>query len=726
MTRRSRSSSDFLHWDSGELDDASDLPDVFSRVAAEVGPQDSDGDGLPDTLEKEGIPIGYAHGGYQTIETDPYDAGTDGDGIPDGEEVGPLISENITVSTVTDGGHPNYGSTQEIHVEYRKLNSDPTKVDSDGDGLTDPEEYNGWETAIASSIDQADSYDEERQDNPLTADDVLDHEAVTSDPLLEDTDEDDVDDLAEQINRLNPRDRDSDGDKLSDHTELRLRDQSDEYAPAIYENTPPSVTVRSISAVNGRTEYDVALQARDASGLGAIDLMKGGEVEKRVWGRGETEISREISFYVNRSFVEVIQVGAGYFFTSSVAEVNAYDQLWNNQSQKFHGTDGFGQIAKAAADAPLPYGVGRQEAIQLMGFGSGVKTSGKQTVTDFYSLATNLEGSAKQMAAVAGYIANNASVLAKLPGMMANQVASNQQRINPFVEGSEESTFAESWYLGYATGMIGSAAIGDKGTSAVVGRLSSSSTRIGKAMRALEAAKTSLKAGVSTKTMALAGRINGRLPNADLDTGQIANRLSEVSQPVRLQTTAQLREMDSDTLRWINDNGIVYKSASKATRVVRTTGETGREALESLGRDGRAALLELSEATATVRTSLRAWDRGDLSTNELTAALRRTDAMDAAERRAYDDVLEATGDDAVEVMAKSDGPARRAMTDGGETIDFQTAVARAADSDAIDSFEQLDRAVRRLDELDGGYEDSFRRLAVDETAGESWYRGWIF
>ncbi|MDS0255804.1 hypothetical protein [Haloarcula argentinensis] len=47
---------------------------------------------------------------------------------------------------------------------------------------------------------------------------------------------------------------------------------------------------------------------------------------------------------------------------------------------------------------------------------------------------------------------------------------------------------------------------------------------------------------------------------------------------------------------------------SKTTRAIRTTGETGREALESLGINvnGRAALLQLSEATTTVRTSPRA------------------------------------------------------------------------------------------------------------------------
>jgi len=646
--------------------------------------RDSDGDGLTDRNESQ---TWWANTGpVQWFTTDPHDPDTDGDGIPDGEEV--------SFERKTYSGH-NTSFTYIAPV----VQSDPTKVDTDGDGLTDPEEKEGWDALLATSKEQATEYENATAEDPETAEEVLDHRDVSSNPLIADTDGDEINDLTEQINRLDPRDRDSDGDKLSDRTELRLRDQSDEYAPAIYENTPPSVTVRSISAVNGRTEYDVALQASDASGLGAIDLMKGGEVEKRVWGRGEAEVSREVSFYVDRSLVEVIQVGAGYFFTSSTVEVNAYDQLWNNQSQKFHGTDGFGQIAKAAADAPLPYDVGKEEAIQLMGFGSGVKTSGKQAVTDFYSLATNPRGSAEQMAAVAGYVANNASVLTKLPGMMAEQVASNQQRINPFVEGSEESTFAESWYLGYATGMIGSAAIGDKGTSAVVGRLSSSSTRIGKAMRALKAAKTSLKAGVSTRTMALAGRINSRLPDVDIDTGQIANRLAEVSAPVRQRTVGKLNELSDGT--WRRINGLDVSSVeSRTVRLVRATGETGKEALEQLSDPGRRALLRLDDVE-TERAILRTWARGDISTDHLTTALRRVDDMSHSERRIYKMVARATGDDAVEIAAKSDGAALKALTNSDVDSGFRKTITRAADSDALDSFDQLDRVVRKVDEMDG-------------------------
>ncbi|MEF8880935.1 MAG: hypothetical protein V5A34_00230 [Halapricum sp.] len=46
-----------------------------------------------------------------------------------------------------------------------------------------------------------------------------------------------------------------------------------------------------------------------------------------------------------------------------------------------------------------------------------------------------------------------------------------------------------------------------------------------------------------------------------------------------------------------------------------------------------------------------------------------------------------------------DSRTARLVADGG--TDFQRAVYRAADSDAIDSYQQLHRGVTRIDELDG-------------------------
>ena len=52
-------------------------------------------------------------------------------------------------------------------------------------------------------------------------------------------------------------------------------------------------------------------------------------------------------------------------------------------------------------------------------------------------------------------------------------------------------------------------------------------------------------------------------------------------------------------------------------------------------------------------------------------------------------------------MAKSDGPARRVAADGGVDNGFRIGIARAADSKAVDSFDQIDDAVRKIEDLDG-------------------------
>ena len=68
----------------------------------------------------------------KTVKTDPNDPDTDGDGIPDGEEVN--ISSRVTQTRLS-------GETVSLGYEW---NSDPTVVDTDGDGLSDDTETNGW------------------------------------------------------------------------------------------------------------------------------------------------------------------------------------------------------------------------------------------------------------------------------------------------------------------------------------------------------------------------------------------------------------------------------------------------------------------------------------------------------------------------------------------------------------------------------------------------------
>ncbi len=93
------------------------VDDIETSITVE-DPVDSDGDQLPDSLERQGIPLGTG----ETLTTDPNDPDTDGDGLEDGAE--------IRVNRFLSRGSQAYYVSQ----------SDPTVVDTDGDRLTDFDE----------------------------------------------------------------------------------------------------------------------------------------------------------------------------------------------------------------------------------------------------------------------------------------------------------------------------------------------------------------------------------------------------------------------------------------------------------------------------------------------------------------------------------------------------------------------------------------------------------
>ncbi len=137
--------------------------------------RDHDGDGL----------IALAHGG-----NDPNDQewDSDGDGLADAFEL-KLRAEGFAVDPTDDDSD---NDCQLINVdacltdgEEQRLGSDPSRIDSDGDGLTDKEEVFGWMFTY---------------DANLTT-------TITSDPLLADTDGDGMDDKSERdLHRSNVSD----------------------------------------------------------------------------------------------------------------------------------------------------------------------------------------------------------------------------------------------------------------------------------------------------------------------------------------------------------------------------------------------------------------------------------------------------------------------------------------------------------------------------------------
>lgn len=117
---------------------ASDLPDVFRRLGDGEGGAgtDTDGDGLPDQMELDGIRLGTG----RLITTDPNNADTDGDGLTDAEELervptspwgGPYRN---AASDPRSADRDNDGLSD---VDERSLGTNPWRADSDGDGLSD-------------------------------------------------------------------------------------------------------------------------------------------------------------------------------------------------------------------------------------------------------------------------------------------------------------------------------------------------------------------------------------------------------------------------------------------------------------------------------------------------------------------------------------------------------------------------------------------------------------
>lgn len=166
---------------------------------------DSDGDGLPDRLEQ----AGWRTLGGPIHVTDAHQADTDGDGLTDGEEAGDVVSG--------DGENVVYAGT-----------SDPTKIDSDDDGLDDKTEILGWSTeggAVYRTFPTRQDTDGDGLTDSQEAGEIVPNagdnpvHASISDPTKSDSDGDGLDDATEADLGLDAYDTDSDDDGIDDYRE---------------------------------------------------------------------------------------------------------------------------------------------------------------------------------------------------------------------------------------------------------------------------------------------------------------------------------------------------------------------------------------------------------------------------------------------------------------------------------------------------------------------------
>lgn len=176
--------------------------------SGEIG-VDSDHDGLDDATEKE-------------LLTDPKQADTDGDGLPDGYEYLILGTSPIHKDTDNNGiSDANEDLDQDGLSNSQEfiLGTNPTIADTDKDSLTDSEEVNIYNT----------------------------------NPLLSDTDGDTLSDGDEIVLGTNPLQRDSDNNGISDADEkIQQTVKSDNFQAALLVNNDatPSLQVTSEGNVN--------------------------------------------------------------------------------------------------------------------------------------------------------------------------------------------------------------------------------------------------------------------------------------------------------------------------------------------------------------------------------------------------------------------------------------------------------------------------------------------
>jgi len=231
------------------------------------GELDSDYDGIEDVYEI------YVYG------TDPYNADTDGDALPDGYEIyytgtDPLENDSDG-DGISDGDEDSDGDGLTNAEEYA-LETDPIKADSDRDGLNDGEEVTIYST----------------------------------DPLNEDTDGDGITDGDEVTLGLDPNSAATDGTPDAERTfEQKIEADSTVFYLVNTESKPFSVSVEIEAA--GVAENNITAQYSSRSYVINNDAILGTAPEFS-YTEGLTVSSMKINFDLKESAVTETEANGEY------------------------------------------------------------------------------------------------------------------------------------------------------------------------------------------------------------------------------------------------------------------------------------------------------------------------------------------------------------------------------------------------------------------------------
>ena len=381
---------------------------------------DSDGDGLPDELE--------IHGWKDTQGsvhiTDPYDSDSDGDGLSDCQEAGAWAIVN--------------------GLKYFRIVSDPNNADSDGDGLSDYEEVNGTTIYVANTHDSAQNFmNAIQQGNDATQ--YLTALTVTSNPLNNQSDTDEINDGDEIAMGTSPSNSDTDEDGIPDNKEAIYGED-----PTIFDVTPPSVSLGDWNVYKDSfsltMKYYFMYTVTDPGGVKDISVVKNDVVkDSGSYPRGIIAPSRTTYFDTDwETLLDSIR--------TAKVDVNSGD--WNGNSGSvmvYHRSSMYGQWAAQIGSDTFLSGDTASSLGALSGFSGAVA----ETPGMVAQIANDPAGYLDNIKKLTSSLASDPALLGQLVSSLPQTIKDEQELENPYsADNALHANFAEGWYSGYIAGQL--------------------------------------------------------------------------------------------------------------------------------------------------------------------------------------------------------------------------------------------------------------------------------
>jgi len=615
---------------------------------------DSDGDGIPDHIEQETWVM--SNGPGDTFSTDPYDSDTDNDGLEDGEEV------SFQQRGTNDGS-----------IEYvARTTSNPAASDTDGDALEDGEEIRGWNVSSLNSPSSANEFMSSLGTDDEPAYDTMNTSRVESNPLVSDEDGDELNDSQERRLGTDPTQRDTDGDS-------RL-DENDE-DPTVHDFEGPEMSIRdsgwykpslSLSG-NYWVDYDIT----DWSGISRTRILHEGdtEFEDQMDGPTGASINNEFSTSSFQGFIDNLQ-GAETFVTSTDVHGNSQRQLAHAQSTVF-----------VEAAKTYDIGIDSPSVARALGAFSGITVAAGGSVDAVAAFVSDPTAFIDQMTEVLDLV-QEVDVDQLIEGL-AQSFEDQQDLVNPYEEDDQSglyTDFRRSYYVGLAWG---------------------------------EAAK------------ALAGSQANQMARSSQRVQNLADRFSSSRLGDAAQAYARARERALGPVSHVKGRTVTRLADSRAITASREAVQTVLEPVRTVGR------------TAQVRYHLV---RSDIDLDALDeqqldnlGELLETGDPDVARgiRRMDDDTLDdvlaigctAAGSSSLGAPSPSVSDVYYSVTSSGDEFaaattsssclsddavsDLQTGLAKAANGDDIDSFDEISDAVDSIENFNGPGQEAAAELISD-------------